>query len=243
MTPPLDAPETVLAIAPRSVTERLRRPDLELRAGAASAGGALANVAARALRRGVGRMLTTSEHVTSAAEGIALLGSDEHPEVVADQLQRGVMAALPMLRLARRGRWFARVPVVVVVSTAVSTGMTVRRGIRELQVVAALLDHRLEQATGAIPDPELVQALTVALYRDPRHVPRPEPGHLRLVPVARRWALRGALGRDTGPAAARALAAAERLDVAAQAARWAAPRPVVDSEPSRGATGGIGPGG
>jgi hypothetical protein len=34
-------------------------------------------------------------------------------------------------------------------------------------------------------------------------------------------ALRGAIGRDTGSAAHRALDAAERLDAAAQAARWA----------------------
>jgi hypothetical protein len=38
--------------------------------------------------------------------------------------------------------------------------------------------------------------------------------------LGRRWAWRGALGRDTGAAADRALDAAERLDVTAQVARW-----------------------
>jgi hypothetical protein len=98
--------------------------------------------------------------------------------------------------------------------------MTVRRGVRELQVVAALLEYRIEEATGEPADSALVKALAAALYLDPKRVPEPSRGSLHLAPLGRRWAWRGALGRDTGAAADRALEAAERLDVAAQVARW-----------------------
>jgi hypothetical protein len=124
------------------------------------------------------------------------------------------------MRLARRSGRFSKVPPVFVASTALSAGMTVRRGVRELQVVAALLEHRIEQATGEPADPALVRALAAALYLDPKRVPEPRRGSVRLAPLGRRWAWRGALGRDTGAAAERALEAAERLDVADQVARW-----------------------
>ena len=165
-------------------------------------------------------MLTASERVTSADEGNALLASGEHPKLFADQMQKVAIALVPVSRIGRGGRRFARVPSVFVASTAVSAGLTIRRGVRELQVLASLIDHRIEQATGEPADPALVNALTVALYLDPKHVPRPSPGGLRLAPLGRRWVVCGALGRDTGVAVARALDAAERLDGAAQAARW-----------------------
>jgi hypothetical protein len=100
--------------------------------------------------------------------------------------------------------------------------MTIRRGFRELQVLAALVEHQIEQATGEPADAALVKAIAVALYLDPKHQPQPAPGGLRLARLTGRWALQGALGRETGRAAAWALHAAERLDGAAQATRWAA---------------------
>jgi hypothetical protein len=164
--------------------------------------------------------LTAPERVTSAAEGKALLASDEHPETLSDNVQKVAIAVVPMLRIARHAGRFARVPPVLVASTALAAGMTVRRGVRELQVLASLIEHRIEDATGRRADPGLVKALALALYRDPKHVPEPSRDGIRLAPLGLRWALRGAIGRDTGSAADRALDAAERLDAAAQAARW-----------------------
>jgi hypothetical protein len=126
---------------------------------------------------------------------------------------------VPAIRIARRSGRFVPIPSVFLVSTALSAGMTARRGLRELQVVTALVNHRIEQGTGELADPALVRAVAVALYLDPLLAPEPSRGRLRLARVGRRWAVRGVLGRDTG-GAARALAAAERLDGAAQAARW-----------------------
>ena len=174
---------------------------------------------------GVDRLLTAPELVTSAAEAKALLAADEHLEELSDRMQKVAIAVVPMMRIARGAGRFARIPSVLVASTALAAGMTVRRGVRELQVIAALIEHRIEQATGQRADPALVKALAVAVYRDPKHEPEPSRNGLRLAPLGIRWALRGAIGRDTGSAASRALDAADRLDAAAQAARWQASDP------------------
>jgi hypothetical protein len=210
--------------APRR--SRLPVRDLDLAARLTRGRAAIAGTASRTYQRALDRALTTTEPVTSAAQGTALLASDEHPEALSDGLQKVVIAAIPAIRIAQRRRRFVPVPSVFLVSTALSVGMTARRGLRELQVVAALVDHRIEAGTGELADPDLVRAVAVALYLDPLLAPAPAPGRLRLGRVGRRWAVRGVLGLDTG-GAARALAAAERLDGAAQAARWkdAAPDP------------------
>ena len=187
-----------------------------------TAGTAVAGAAARAYKSGVDRLLTAPERVTSVAEARALLESDEHFEELSDRVQKVALAAVPMLRIARGAGRFARIPGVLVASTALAAGMTVRRGIRELQVIAALIEHRIEQATGERADPDLVKALALAVYRNPKYEPAPSHDGLRFAPIAARLALRGAIGRDTGSAATRALDAADRLDAAAQASRWKA---------------------
>ena len=206
---------------------RLPNVQLDVPAITATARTAAADLAARAYHGGVGRALAPSVRVTSAAEGRALLQSGHHPEVLSDQMQKIAIAAVPIVRLARRTGRFARVPSVVVATTALSAGMTVRRGVREVQVVAALVEHGIERATGEPADPDLVQALAVELYLDPRRAPEPRRGRVRVVALARRWAWRGTLGWDTGAAAERALEAAERLDYTAEVARWAASAPDV----------------
>jgi hypothetical protein len=205
-----------------TVSSRLLRRDVDLRGGMAATRTAIAGAVSRGYGQAVDRMLSTPERVTSAAEGRALLASDEHPEAFADQVQKVAIAVVPAIRTVRRGRRFARVPSVLVASTALSASMTIRRGLRELQVLAALVEYRIEQATGAPADAALVKAVTVALYLDPKHVPQPTPGGLRLARLGPRWALQGALGRETGRAVGWALDAAERLDGAAQASAWAA---------------------
>ncbi len=206
-----------------AVRARLRRSDGAPLVTVSVARAAVVDAASRTYQAGVGRMLTTPERVTTAAEGEALLQGDEHLELLSDQVQKVAIAVVPMIRIARGAGRFARIPSVLVASTALAAGMTVRRGVRELQVVGSLIEHRIEQATGERADPDLVRALALAVYRDPKHVPEPRRGSLKLAPLGLRLAVRGAIGRDTGSAATRALVAAERLDVAAQAARWQAP--------------------
>jgi hypothetical protein len=170
----------------------------------------------------VDHVLLTGERVTSAAEGKRVLSATEDVEDLAGQIQRVVVLAVPAVRLLARGARFTRLPWVMIASTAASIGLAVRTGVRELQVVAALLAHRLEQETGIPPDPRLVEKLAIDLYLRPKRTPDLSDDRLRLVKLTRRWVFRGALGRDTARLANKALDAAERLDVAATHREWTA---------------------
>ena len=177
----------------------------------------------RALERSAGdlvqqifeRLLASDMRVTSAEEGKRLLAKDDETEDMTDAVQRFVGIATPVVRIALRGARFTRIPWVLVASSSVSIGVTVRTGIRELQTIAALLRHRFEQETGTPPDPALLQKLTLELYLKPRKKPDVSDLSLPLVRLARRWITTGALGRSTRGKSDKALDAAERLDLAA----------------------------
>lgn len=173
--------------------------------------GAVADLANSA----VDGVLITGERVTSAREGKAALASAADTEELADKVQKVVVLAVPVVRTLARGARLTRVPWVLVASTTTAIGLSVRGGVRELQVVAALVAHKLEQASGAPPDPALVKRLAVDLYLDPNRAPGSGPGGARLFRLTRRWVLGGALGLNTTRRAHRALEAAERLDVGA----------------------------
>ncbi len=160
------------------------------------------------------RLLSSDVEVTTAAEAKHLLANDEDTEEMTDAIQRFVGIATPVARIAFRGARFTRVPWVLVASSAVSIGVTVRNGIRELQAIAALLTHRFEQETGSPPDPALLRKLTLELYLKPRRAPDASDLGLPLARLARRWIVSGALGRNTRKKTEKALDAAERLDLA-----------------------------
>ena len=164
------------------------------------------------------RLLMSDMRVTSAAEGKRLLAKDDETEDMTDAIQRFVGIATPVVRIALRGARFTRIPWVLVASSSVSIGVTVRTGIRELQTIAALLRYRFEQETGAPPDPALLQKLTLELYLKPRKKPDVSDPSLPLVRLARRWITTGTLGRSTRGKSDKALDAAERLDVSEIAA-------------------------
>ena len=165
------------------------------------------------------RLLSSDVHVTSAAEAKRLLAEDDDTEQMTDAIQRFVGIATPVVRIALRGARFTRIPWVLVASSSVSIGVTVRAGVRELRVLAALLAHRFEQETGAQPDAALLQKLTIELYLRPRRTPDASDLSLPLARLARRWIVSGALGRDTRGKSSKALDAAERLDLADLARR------------------------
>jgi len=167
------------------------------------------------------RVLVGDEPVTSAAEGKRLLDRDDDLDHVTDRIQRFVGLATPAVRMLARGAKFTRVPWVLVATSTASTGVTIRSSIREVRVLASLVAHRLEQATGAPADPALVKKVTLDLYLSPRREPDVSDLSLPLVRLVRRWLIRGVLGRDTRKAAGKALDAAERLDVDAMLARRA----------------------
>src|ERR687898_2544808 len=159
-------------------------------------------------------LLSSDVRVTTAAEAKRLLADHEDTEELTDAIQRFVAIATPVARIALRGARFTRVPWLLVVSSAVSIGVTVRNGVRELQAIAALLRHRFEQETGAPPDPALLRKLALELYLRPRRTPNVSDFGLPLARLARRWIVSGALGRDTRKKTEKALDAAERLHLA-----------------------------
>jgi len=164
-------------------------------------------------------LLSSDMHVTTAADAKRLLAEHEDTEEMTDAIQRFVAIATPVARIALRGVRFTRVPWVLVASSAVSIGVTVRNGVRELRALAALLAHRFEQETGGPPNPALLHKLTLELYLKPRRAPDVSDLGLPLARLSRRWIVSGALGRNTRGKLEKALDSAERLDVASLAAR------------------------
>ena len=104
------------------------------------------------------RLLSSDVEVRTAAEAKRLLADSEDTEELTDAIQRFVAIATPVARIALRGARFTRVPWVLVTSSALSIGVTVRNGIRELQLLAALLAHRFEQETGTPPIPRCFES-------------------------------------------------------------------------------------
>lgn len=168
----------------------------------------------------VDRLLASDERITSVGQGKAVMAGDDDAEELADRIQRVAVLAVPIVRTMARSARFTRVPWVLVASTVASTTLTIRAGIREVQVIASFLAHRIEQETGSPADPALVKKLTFELYLSPRSTPDLSGARLPLLRLLRRWLWRGALGRDTGKQAGRALEAVDRLDVRSIVTRW-----------------------
>jgi len=165
------------------------------------------------------RLLSSDVTVTTNAEAQALLADQEDTEALTDAIQRFVAIATPVARIALRGARLTRIPWVLVASSAISIGVTVRNGVRELQAIAALLAYRFENETGAPPDPAVLQKLTLELYLKPRRTPNLTEVGLPLAQLARRWIVSGVFGRSTRRKTEKALDAAERLDMR-QIASW-----------------------
>jgi hypothetical protein len=183
-------------------------------------GSALVQAVGRLVHAAVARVLLSDDRVTSAAEGKRRLAGQEGTEELADKVQRVVVLATPVVRMAARGAKFTRIPWAMVASSSVSVGIAVRTGVREIQVLSSLVAYRIEQATGAPADPRLVEKVAVDLYLDPKRKPNLKDDRLRLVRLTRKWVLLGAFGRSTSKRAGKALDAAEKLEGRELAARW-----------------------
>lgn len=189
-------------------------------ASASRAGDSLVRAVGRLVNRAVDEMLLGDKRVSSAAEGRRLLAANEQTESRADDIQRIIVLAVPVIRALARGARVVKLPWVIVGSTAVAVGVAVRTGVREIQVLSSLVAHRLEQAAGAPADPALVEKVAIDLYLHPKRKLVLSDDKLHLVQLTRKWVLGGMLGRNTEKRANRALAAAERLDAAMLAASW-----------------------
>jgi hypothetical protein len=191
-------------------------------AGAATlkSSSALVDAVGRLVHAAVARVLLSDDRVTSAADGKLRLSGQAGTEELADKVQRVVVLATPVVRVAARGAKFTRLPWAMLASSSVSIGIAVRSGVREIQLLSSLVAYRIEQATGAPADPRLVEKVAVDLYLNPKREPDLTDDRLRLVRLTRKWVLLGAFGRKTSKRAGKALEAAEKLDGSDLAARW-----------------------
>ena len=210
-------------ISPRSIGRGASIAGKTAGTGAVRVGSELVAAVGTLVDGAVDRTLLSGERVTSAAEAKRRLAGDEDAEAKASEIQRVVVLAVPVVRRLVRGARFTRVPWVMVASSALSVGIAVRTGIRELRVLSSLVAHRLEEATGEPPEPALVKKLAIELYLHPKRSPDVDSGP-GVVGLTRRWVLGGAFGRNTSKRAAKAFEAAERLDAGDLAARWAGQR-------------------
>jgi hypothetical protein len=216
------------AASKEAVLARLLGAGKNAGADASRAGAALVRANGRLVNRAIDEVLLGDKRVTSAAEGRRLLAGDEQTESLAEDVQRVIVLAVPVLRVLARGARFVKLPWVIVGSTAISVGVAVRTGVREIQVLSSLVAHRLEEATGAPADPALVKKVALDLYLHPKRKLHPTDDKLHLVRLTRKWVLGGIFGRKTAKRANRALTEAERLDSAALAASWASARRRLD---------------
>ena len=164
----------------------------------------------------IARVFSTSERVTSAAEGRRMLTRDGGSEEMADRVQRVAVIATPVVRTVLRGAKVAkitRLPWVLIATTTFSIATTLRAGMQEVQVIGSLLAHRMEQETGLPADEKLVRRLALEIYLSPRKTPSLDDRPLPMRRLVQRWLFKGAFGRDTRKAASKALDAAERLEV------------------------------
>jgi hypothetical protein len=100
------------------------------RAGLLGIPDAVSRAAGQVVSQAFDRVLSSDMRVTTAAEGKRLLAEDDSTEEVADAIQRFVGLATPIVRIVARGARFTRVPWVLVASSTVSIGVTVRAGVR-----------------------------------------------------------------------------------------------------------------
>ena len=206
---------------PRSLSGRARAAGKSAGVGALSAGEALVEAVEGVVDHAISRMLLSDRRITSAAQGKSRLAGETDTEAFAGDIQRIVVIAVPVVRRLARGARRTRVPWMMVASSAISVGIAVSTGVREVRTLASLVAHRLEQATGERSDPALVKKLAIDLYLHPKGTLRLDDDRLRLVRLTRKWVSSGVFGRKTSKRAERALDAAERLDGAALSARWA----------------------
>ena len=212
-----------------TATKRAAGSALSRSAGASKKAGAssvrlsteLVQATGRLVNRAVDQALLGDTRVGSAEEGKRLLEGDAQNEALADDIQRVIVLSLPVIRSLARGAKFVKLPWVILATSALSVGVAVRSGVREIQVISSLLAHHIEEETGAPADPELVKKLAVDLYLHPKRKVELRDDKLHLVRLSRKWALGGVFRRNTEKRALRALTAAERLDAKVVAARWA----------------------
>jgi hypothetical protein len=179
--------------------------------------------------KAIDAVLLKPREIHTAQEALDALKADAswNADALAGQLQKTALVVTPLVRRFRRvskAPGVRNVPYVAVVTTLTTVSTQLWAGIKEVQVLAALLETRLQDA-GLPADAPLVKRLAIELYTHPDRTPTLESVATSIRGLVGRWAVAGVFGRDTSKRARKAFAAAEKLDLAAIVADWTPPPP------------------
>jgi hypothetical protein len=178
--------------------------------------------------RAVDSVLIRPHDIATADEAVALAHSDFawNADALTDQVRKVALVVLPLLRrtgMVARAPGLRRVPSIAVATTVAAVSTQLWSGVKELQILAALVATRLRRA-GYEADPPLVKRLALELYTRPDRPPSLESVPTSITKLVARWMMAGVFGRNTSSRARKAFVAAEHLDLDAVMSQWQHPR-------------------
>ena len=177
--------------------------------------------------RAVDSVLIRPHDIGTADEAVALAKSDFawNADALTDQVRKVALVILPVLRrtgMIARAPGLRRVPSIAVATTVAAVSTQLWSGVKELQILAALVATRLRRA-GYEADAPLVKRLAIELYTHPERQPTLMSVPTSITKVLARWTMAGVFGRNTSTRARKSFVAAEELDLDAVMAQWQNP--------------------
>jgi hypothetical protein len=177
--------------------------------------------------RAVDSVLIRPHDIGTADEAMALAHSDFawNADALTDQVRKVALVVLPLLRrtgMIARAPGLRRVPSIAVATTFAAVSTQLWSGVKELQILAALVATRLRRA-GYPDDAPLVKRLAIELYTHPERQPTLTSVPSSISRAMARWTVAGVFGRNTTNRARLAFVAAEQLDLDAVMAQWQNP--------------------
>ncbi len=177
--------------------------------------------------RAVDSVLIRPHDIGTADEAMALARSEFawNADALNDQVRKVALVVLPLLRrtgMVARAPGLRRVPGIAVATTLAAVTTQLWSGVKELQILSALVSTRLNRA-GYEAEPPLVKRLAIELYVHPERQPVLASEATSITRVLARWIFGGVFGRSTSRRARKAFVAAEQLDLDAVMSQWQKP--------------------
>lgn len=177
--------------------------------------------------RAVDSVLIRPHDIGTADEAMALARSEFawNADALNDQIRKVALVVLPLLRrtgMVARAPGLRRVPGIAVATTLAAVTTQLWSGVKELQILSALVSTRLNRA-GYEAEPPLVKRLAIELYVHPERQPVLASEATSITRVLARWIFGGVFGRNTSRRARKAFVAAEQLDLDAVMSQWQKP--------------------
>lgn len=177
--------------------------------------------------RAADSVLIRPHEIATADEALALARSEFawNADALNDQVRKVALIVLPLLRrtgVVARAPGLRRVPGIAVATTFAAVSTQLWSGVKELQILCALVSTRLRRA-GYEADPPLVKRLAIELYTHPERQPVLASEATNITKVVARWIVGGVFGRNSSRRARKVFVAAEQLDLDAVMSQWQAP--------------------